>query len=336
MLHILSLIVLVLSYLIGSLSSGVIFAKITGQKDPRSAGSGSAGATNVLRTLGKHQALVVLIIDILKGFIAVWIARSAGVHDFTLGLAALAVVIGHIYPVFFKFKGGKGVATTIGTLLALAPHAGLLAAIVWFAVAFITRFSSLASLCALGAGFIIATFIRPDEIDFGYLIPYLIAYALVIYKHMDNIKRLRNDTEPKIDFGNYTKAKEPSEPLPPNDDTIAPEPTTATPQAAPAADTKPESADDKTSTKEPLPADKPMNVAPVTKETEASSPAESAQPKAEPVVKAAETATTETKEAKTAQEEPEAAVSTEASAAPATEEVDRPKPHITDPSLDDK
>src|SRR5262245_44054620 len=101
-----SIISLIIAYLIGSLNSAILISKYLKLPDPRTTGSGNPGATNILRTIGKNQAIVVLLADALKGVIAVLIGRIFGVHDFMLGLVALAVVVGHIYPVFFKFQGG--------------------------------------------------------------------------------------------------------------------------------------------------------------------------------------------------------------------------------------
>ena len=111
------IIALVIAYLIGSISFSIILAKLNNTTDPRQAGSQKAGTTNTLRTAGKSAAIIVLIGDLAKGAIAVLIAKYMGLYGFNLGLVALAAVIGHIYPVFFGFKGGKGVATAIGSLL---------------------------------------------------------------------------------------------------------------------------------------------------------------------------------------------------------------------------
>jgi glycerol-3-phosphate acyltransferase PlsY len=157
-------------------------------------GSGNAGATNVLRSAGRNQALLVLVGDALKGMLVVWIAKLFGLHLAIVGFVALAAVIGHVYPIYFKFKGGKGVATMMGSLLALSLSVGIVAIIVWAAVAAITRYASLASLCAAAAA-IFASLIFGK---FYYAFPIFLMAALIAYTHLENINRLRAGTESKI------------------------------------------------------------------------------------------------------------------------------------------
>ena len=187
---------LILAYLIGSLSMGIILSKFMDFPDPRTQGSGSAGATNVLRISTKNQALMVLVGDAAKGFVAVLVARILGVQGFALGLAALAAVIGHVFPIYFKFKGGKGVATSLGTLFGLSIFVGLIAVITWGAVAFITRYSSLAS--------IVTSVLSPVYIvifsSFTYLLPVVGITLLILWKHLENIQRLKAGNEDKINF----------------------------------------------------------------------------------------------------------------------------------------
>ena len=187
---------IVIAYLLGSISSSIIVAKIMGTADPRSVGSGNAGATNVLRSAGKKQAAIVLVIDILKGFIAVVIGHALSLHPFMLGFVALAAVAGHIFPIFFGFKGGKGVATALGTVFALSPISGILCAAAWIAIAFTTRYSSLASLVTV----ILAPVFLFIFSFKAYFIPVALIALLIIYKHKANIIRLQNRTESKIEL----------------------------------------------------------------------------------------------------------------------------------------
>ena len=191
-----AIVCIIIAYLLGSLSAAILLAKITNMPDPRSVGSKNAGATNVLRTAGKHQAFVVLLGDIAKGVVAVLIARLFGLEGFSLGLVATASVLGHIFPVFFKFKGGKGVATALGALIALSFWMAIVCAIIWGLMLAIFRYSSLASLTAIAASPFLLLFFS----DSGYFVPQLITAGFVLYFHRANIERLRNKTEPKVQF----------------------------------------------------------------------------------------------------------------------------------------
>ena len=146
------ILVLLAAYLIGSVSFGVVVSKLMGLADPHTYGSGNPGATNVLRTGNKKAALFTLLGDVGKGVLAVllarWLAPSLGLSDMIIMLVGLAAFIGHLYPVFHGFKGGKGVATAGGVLLALNPLHGLAVLATWLAVAFLTRYSSLAAITA--------------------------------------------------------------------------------------------------------------------------------------------------------------------------------------------
>lgn len=185
---------LIVSYLIGSISSAVIVAKILNLPDPRSKGSQSAGATNVLRIAGKKPALYVLIADALKGLIPVLLARLFGIKDMALGFILFASVLGHVYPIFFQFKGGKGVATTLGGLFGVSPVIALFAVVVWAVVAKVFGYSSLASISTL----ITTTFLSPLLVDKRFFLPLLLITILVTLKHKQNITRLLKHTEPKL------------------------------------------------------------------------------------------------------------------------------------------
>ncbi|MAS87447.1 MAG: acyl-phosphate glycerol 3-phosphate acyltransferase [Micavibrio sp.] len=179
-------------YLLGAMPFGLILCYIFGYGDIRKIGSGNIGATNVLRTGNKFLALITLILDSSKGAIAVLIGWQFG-PAFAFG-AALGSVLGHNFPIWLKFKGGKGVATTLGVLLALSWPVGLAACVTWFVVALIFRMSSLAALIALAAAPFYTLYIgEPKQV-------YLVALLTVIawLRHHQNIRRILKGEEPKI------------------------------------------------------------------------------------------------------------------------------------------
>lgn len=183
----------VLAYLLGSIPFGIVMARAFGLGDLRNIGSGNIGATNVLRTGNKLAAFFTLLGDSGKGAAAVLIARVLVGED-GAGVAALCAMLGHLYPVFLKFKGGKGVATFLGTLLALSFPVGLAACATWLLVAIVTRYSSLSAL--------VAALLAPIyTIVFYHLhgaILVAVLSALIFYKHRENITRLRAGEETKI------------------------------------------------------------------------------------------------------------------------------------------
>ena len=190
------LITFLAAYLLGSIPFGLVLTRMAGLGDIRAIGSGNIGATNVLRTGNKPLALAVLLLDSGKGAAAVLIA-AAIFGSAAESVAAVGAVLGHLFPVWLKFKGGKGVATTLGTMLALAWPVGLIACGAWLAVALAFRISSLAALAAMLAGPIAAYLIRGIDLAF----PILLIAALVSWKHAANIRRLLDGTEPQISFG---------------------------------------------------------------------------------------------------------------------------------------
>ncbi len=185
----------VAAYLIGSIPFAMISSKIFGLADPRSYGSGNPGATNVLRSGNKKAALLTLIGDALKGAVAVLAAKWLGFSDNVVALVALAVFLGHLYPITLGFKGGKGVATAAGVLLALDPLLGLATLGVWLFVAYISRYSSLAAICAAAAAPVVAALM--DGATNQTIVVGLLGMAL-IGKHWQNIQRLMAGQESKI------------------------------------------------------------------------------------------------------------------------------------------
>jgi glycerol-3-phosphate acyltransferase PlsY len=179
-------------YLLGSIPFGLVLTRLAGLGDIRAIGSGNIGATNVLRTGNKPLALAVLLLDSGKGAIAVLLAAQFG--EQTALAAGLGAVLGHLYPVWLGFKGGKGMATALGTLLALSWPVGLIACAVWLLVALIFRISSAAALTAIATTPVAALIIYTPALA---AVALLIA-ALVWYKHAANIRRLLDGTEPRI------------------------------------------------------------------------------------------------------------------------------------------
>ncbi len=189
----------IVAYLIGSLSFAVIVSKYYRMDDPRTYGSGNPGATNVLRSGKKKAAALTLLGDALKGVLAVVLVRCLqeplGLGDSTVALAAVAVLVGHIWPLFFGFKGGKGVATALGVLLALSWPTALVCALVWLVMAFGFKVSSLAALVATVISPIAAYFFMPH----GSWVWATVAIAvLVLYRHKSNIMNLLQGKEDKI------------------------------------------------------------------------------------------------------------------------------------------
>ncbi len=187
--------IIILSYLIGSISTAIIICKIFNLPDPRTQGSNNPGATNILRIGGKKAAVITLIGDGLKGIIPVLIAQYLALDTFNITWIIFAAFLGHVYPIFFNFKGGKGVATFLGALLALSYPTGLSFIITWIFVAKVLKISSLSAL--------VATAFTP--VYFYLITNNLIATYVIIsiciwifYTHKSNIKRLFNNQENKI------------------------------------------------------------------------------------------------------------------------------------------
>ncbi|QEY24827.1 glycerol-3-phosphate 1-O-acyltransferase PlsY [Neisseria animalis] len=194
----------IVSYLIGSLSFAVIVSKYYGMDDPRTYGSGNPGATNVLRSGRKKAAALTLLGDALKGVAAVVLVRCLqeplGLSESAAAFSAVAVLLGHMYPLFFGFKGGKGVATALGVLLALSWPTALISALIWLVMAFGFKVSSLAALTATVVSPIIAFFLMPHT---SWAWATVAVALLVLYRHKTNIQNLLQGKESKI--GDRTK-----------------------------------------------------------------------------------------------------------------------------------
>jgi len=194
----------VVAYLIGSLSFAVLVSRAMGLADPRSYGSQNPGATNVLRSGNKAAAALTLLLDGVKGWLPVWAVvhygPQAGMSDGTLALVALSAFVGHVWPVFFRFKGGKGVATAAGVLFGIEPFLGLATMSTWLIVAFFTRYSSLAALA--GAVFAPAFYFLGNRVvwyvDNRVLLAAVIMSGILIWRHQSNIAKLIRGEENRI------------------------------------------------------------------------------------------------------------------------------------------
>lgn len=214
--------VAVISYLIGSINFSIILSRIIGKKDIRESGSGNAGATNMLRTYGKKMGVITLLLDVAKGMIvvllAIYLRRMAAYiecyspyglpyPDIYPYIAGVCVILGHNFPLYFGFKGGKGVATSLGVVLMLDWKVGLIVAVIALAIMAITRYVSLGSIIG-GAMFIVIEFVKAfitHEYNIIQLVCVVIIGGLLIARHHANIKRLINGTENKLSFGKKEK-----------------------------------------------------------------------------------------------------------------------------------
>ncbi len=203
-----ALLALVAAYLIGGIPFGYLIVKWKTGADVRASGSGNIGATNVLRTTGRAAGIVTLLLDIAKGFAAVWLAGklTSGSIDW-MSAAALAVMAGHAFPIFLRFQGGKAVASFIGAYLYLAPIPLLAVLIVWAAAVLYTRYVSLGSILAAGT-FPLAVwlFLQPP---LSLLAASIASAAFIIYRHRPNIARIRNGTEHVLSLGSRKTAVTP-------------------------------------------------------------------------------------------------------------------------------
>jgi len=188
-------ILILFGYLTGSISAAILTCKLMGLPDPRSTGSKNPGATNVLRLGGKKAAIITLAGDLIKGLVPVLVAHLLGASEVVLALTGLAAFLGHLYPIFFGFKGGKGVATALGVYFGLSWQAGLVFVASWLIIALITRISSLSALIATLA---IPVFFY-TQVDAPWMSAATIVMAILIYwRHRSNIRNMLNGKEKRI------------------------------------------------------------------------------------------------------------------------------------------
>ena len=194
-----TLLAILAAYLIGSISFAVLVSRVFGLADPRTYGSGNPGATNVLRSGNKLAAVLTLVGDAVKGWLAVWLVQrygpALGVGDWGVALSGLAVFLGHLYPIYFRFKGGKGVATAAGVILAFNPWLALATGVTWLIIAFFFRYSSLAALVAA----VFAAFY--SALGWGFderFIALVVIAGFVIYRHEANIRNLMAGKERRL------------------------------------------------------------------------------------------------------------------------------------------
>ncbi|EAR53921.1 hypothetical protein SKA34_17987 [Photobacterium sp. SKA34] len=189
----LALLMIIAAYLLGSISSAVLISRLYRLPDPRKSGSGNPGATNVLRLGGKSAAALVLVSDILKGMLPVWLSYFLGINPFLLGIIGIAACLGHIYPLFFHFQGGKGVATALGALAPIGWDLSGMLITTWVLTLVVTGYSSLASLITALAATMLTWLVKPE-----YTMPVSMLSCLIIFRHHENIRRLLDGQETKI------------------------------------------------------------------------------------------------------------------------------------------
>lgn len=192
------LIATIAAYLIGSVSFAVVVSALMGLADPRSYGSKNPGATNVLRSGNRKAAILTLLGDAFKGWLAVWLVRHFGIGgELGVALAAIAVFLGHLYPIFFRFQGGKGVATAAGVLLAISPALGIATLLSWLVIAFCFRYSSFAALVAAVFAPIFDVYLFGTH-DNPVAWAVLAMSVLLVWRHRANISKLLNGQESRI------------------------------------------------------------------------------------------------------------------------------------------
>ena len=187
--------IVIVAYLVGSIASAVLVCRAMGLPDPRREGSGNPGATNVLRIGGRGPAALGLAGDVLKGVLPVLLAAGATSSPAVVALSALAAFLGHLYPLYFRFRGGKGVATALGAIAALSWPVACVMCAIWLAVAAATRYSSLASMTAAIGAPVAALWFASDPANVGIL---AVITALLLWRHRQNIQRLAHGTESRI------------------------------------------------------------------------------------------------------------------------------------------
>lgn len=181
------------AYLLGSISSAILISYLFGKGDPRTQGSGNPGATNILRIAGPFAAVLVLVFDVLKGTVSVYSAYLLGINEIGLGLVAIAACLGHMYPIYFRFKGGKGVATALGCLLSMGYSLAAWLFGTWLLVVLISGYSSLAAIVTVSLAPIYTFYFKPE-----YTYPVLMLSMLILFQHRANIRRLLKGQESKV------------------------------------------------------------------------------------------------------------------------------------------
>lgn len=184
---------IVAAYLLGSIAFGILVSKMFGLPDPRTVGSGNPGATNVLRSGKKSAAALTLLGDVFKGWFPVWLALQSGMLMWVVSAVGIAVFLGHLYPIFYKFKGGKGVATALGVMLAISPMLGLAAMLTWVLVFAVSRYSSLGAIVAAALAPVYAWMLL--SVYKNYVITVVVMSLLLIWRHRTNIQKLLAGTE---------------------------------------------------------------------------------------------------------------------------------------------
>ncbi|EAS43540.1 glycerol-3-phosphate 1-O-acyltransferase PlsY [Photobacterium profundum] len=187
------LLIIIGAYLLGSISSAVLISRLYRLPDPRDSGSGNPGATNVLRLGGKSAASMVLVCDVLKGMLPVWLSYFLDINPFLLGIIGIAACLGHIYPIFFHFRGGKGVATALGALAPIGWDLSGMLIGTWLLTVFITGYSSLGSLITALVAPMLTWFVKPE-----YTMAVSMLSCLIVLRHHDNLRRLFDGKETKI------------------------------------------------------------------------------------------------------------------------------------------
>ncbi len=187
--------IILFAYLLGSIASAILVCTLFGLADPRTEGSGNPGASNVMRLHGKKAAILTLLGDVLKGMLPILLAKALGSSELIIALCGFAAFMGHLFPIFFKFKGGKGVATLIGILFATHWLLGLAYVVTWILTALLFRYSSLSALIAALLTPLYTWFILHN---INFLICYMLMSATLIWRHQSNIRNLLAGTEDKI------------------------------------------------------------------------------------------------------------------------------------------
>jgi glycerol-3-phosphate acyltransferase PlsY len=188
------------AYLIGSISSAILVCRLFGLGDPREQGSGNPGATNVLRIGGKFPAALVLLFDVLKGTLPVWASYYLGLEPIYLAFVAVFACLGHMFPLFFDFSGGKAVATALGAILPLGLDLAAMLILIWVLVARITNYSSFAAIVSVSLAPLFTWLFKPE-----YTLPVAILSVLIVLRHKDNIIRLLTGKEGKISSKKHLK-----------------------------------------------------------------------------------------------------------------------------------